>query len=68
MRFIDDILCLSGLLFISAAAFGVDWRLGMVSVGISCILTGIFVGKFMKAHPEVFAALAKKREEGDRKE
>ena len=53
MRYIDDILCLFGILCIVVSAFGVDWRLGMLALGVGLILTGVFVGRFLGKHPEV---------------
>lgn len=64
MRYIDDILCLFGIFCICAAAFGVDWRLGMLALGIGCIFIGVFVGRFLGAHPEV---LLKHREQAEKR-
>lgn len=63
MRYIDDILCLSGIFCICAAAFGVDWRLGMLALGVGLILTGVFVGRFLGKHPEVLMEHLEKAEQ-----
>lgn len=63
MRYIDDILCLFGIFCICAAAFGVDWRLGLLVLGIGCIVVGVFVGRFLGMHPEVLLEHLKKAEE-----
>nr|DAN90529.1 MAG TPA: Protein of unknown function (DUF1056) [Caudoviricetes sp.] len=49
MRYIDDVLCSAGMLLISAAAFGVDWRLGLAVLGAACVVAGIAVGKYFAA-------------------
>lgn len=63
MRFIDDILCLLGILCIVLAAFGVDWRLGFLALGGGCIVAGIYVGRFMRMHPEVLHRIETRRAE-----
>lgn len=49
MRYMDDILCSAGMLLISGAAFGVDWRLGLMVLGAACVVSGIAVGKYFAA-------------------
>ena len=63
MRFIDDILVLFGAFCITAAAFGVDWRLGMLVLGIASIAVGFLLGRFFGIHPEILKRAIQKKEE-----
>lgn len=56
MRYLDDILFLFGILCIVAAAFGVDWRLGFLALGAGLLVAGVFVGRYLSAHPEILTA------------
>lgn len=63
MKFLDDILCLLGILCIVCAAFGVDWRLGFLALGAGCIVSGIYVGRFLRQNPEILLMTERKRKE-----
>lgn len=67
MRFIDDILVLFGIFCITAAAFGVDWRLGMLVLGIGSAAAGIFLGRFLGRHPEILEKAEAKRAEREKR-
>lgn len=64
MRYVDDLLCLFGILCIVCAAFGVDWRLGMMTLGVGAIASGVIIGRFLAANPKM--AVKKKRTKEDR--
>ena len=71
MRYIDDLLCLFGILCIVCAAFGVDWRLGMLTLGVGAIASGIVVGRFLAQTPNMHVKktnmhVKKKRTKEDR--
>lgn len=67
MKYLDDILCLFGILCIVIAAFGVDWRLGMLMLGVGVIAIGICVGRFFRANPGMLQVMALRREEKRKK-
>ena len=67
MKFLDDLLCLIGMLCIVCAAFGVDWRLGMVMLGLCFVVSGVLVGKFLRQNPGILAEAEMRRQEKRRK-
>jgi hypothetical protein len=68
MRFIDDILMLIGFLFVVAAAFGIDWRLGCLVFGCGCMTAGWLAGRYIVGHmPEVLEAERARAEKRRRK-
>lgn len=67
MRFIDDILVLFGIFCITAAAFGVDWRLGMLVLGIGSIAVGFLLGRFLGRHPEILERARQKKAEREKR-
>lgn len=68
MRFIDDILVLFGVFCITAAAFGVDWRLGMLVLGMGSIAVGFLLGRFLGSHPEILERARQEKERAKRGE
>lgn len=46
MRYLDDILFILGCICFAAAAFGIDWRLGLFATGICLEVSAVLLAKW----------------------